>query len=467
MLPEPQSLLEYLFLFGGMPENAYFGTYIIPLVALSYVIASLGSFTGLRLATDIHRAKTEKQKSRLHIGGAFAFGAGIWSMHFIGMLAYDMDMVHTYDPFLTFVSMIIAIVIAYGVLQIIRSGKLNFIYVGLSAILLGIAICGMHYTGMAAMEMDGDLRYTPGLFALSVLIAVTASGAALFIVFMLSQHEGEGKFFWQVAAALIMGAAICGMHYTGMAASIFIPYADCRYDSDQGYGALAIIVAIISSAVFAVALTLSLHNNTEEDLAEADETQYSGNTVFLQLSSLLSIFLVLLVGSYFFFNSTISTHKDDSVVLNAASLQRMLLVRYTHHTSTSVAAHATQNWNEIAKNNIAAQKNEKHIETNYKGLLEGGEVISSSDGTKTLKITPLENENIRRALLVSQKEWKQLKRLAVITLQADVKTIIDTSRYDEISSQLSITLQAQDTAVKEIRKHLSEAFGRQKPLFGL
>ena len=64
MLHEPQSFLEHFFLFGDIPPNAYYGTYAIPLVILSYVIASLGSFTGLRLATDIHKAKTEKQKSK-------------------------------------------------------------------------------------------------------------------------------------------------------------------------------------------------------------------------------------------------------------------------------------------------------------------------------------------------------------------------------------------------------------------
>lgn len=299
MLHEPQSFLEHFFLFGDIPPNAYYGTYAIPLVILSYVIASLGSFTGLRLATDIHKAKTEKQKSYLHIGGAFAFGAGIWSMHFIGMLAYNMDMVHTYDPFLTFVSMIIAVAIAYGVLQIIRTGKIEILQLVISALLLGTAICGMHYTGMAAMEMDADLRYTPGLFSLSALIAVTASGAALFIVFMLGQHEGRGKTFWQAAAALIMGAAICGMHYTGMAASVFIPYADCRYDSVQSYNALAMIVAITSSTIFAITIILSLYKPTEGKASEVEDNQYSGNAVFLQLSSLLSLFLVLLVGSYF------------------------------------------------------------------------------------------------------------------------------------------------------------------------
>ncbi|MCI5060408.1 MAG: hypothetical protein MRY79_04975, partial [Alphaproteobacteria bacterium] len=181
-----------------------------------------------------------------------------------------------------------------------------------------------------------------------------------------------------------------------------------RYGFDEDYSTLAMIVAMISSAIFAIALTLSLHNKSEQKVSEINESQYSGNMVFLQLSCLLSLFLVLLVGSYFFFNHSISQNKDGSAILNAASLQRMLLVRYTHRTSIIIAAHATQNWQEVSRNNIAAQRDEKHIENNYRGLLEGGRVILSVDGKKTLEIEAFADENIRQALLGSQEEWEYL-----------------------------------------------------------
>lgn len=151
-------VLEKFFLFGDVPANAEGGEYIPLLVLLSYVIAVMGSFTGLRFATDIRNAP-EKAKNILHMGGAFAFGTGIWSMHFIGMLAYRMDMAISYDMYITFLSMVVAIVIAYGVLAIIRSPRLNLPWIIVGALLLGSAICAMHYTGMAAMQMDADLRY--------------------------------------------------------------------------------------------------------------------------------------------------------------------------------------------------------------------------------------------------------------------------------------------------------------------
>ena len=315
MPPEPQSILEHLFIFGDIPANVETGTYIPLLVLLSYVIASLGSFAGLRLATEIHKAKTNKLKALLHYGGAFAFGAGIWSMHFIGMLAYDMDMVHSYDPALTLLSMVIAVAIAYGVLQIMRAGTLKFSYISIGAVLLGTAICAMHYTGMAAMQMDADLRYIPWLFVLSVLIAVTASGAALLIVFMLGQHEGRWKIIWQIAAALIMGAAVCGMHYTGMAASVFIPYADCRYDPDQSFIGLAFSIAVITFILLGVAVLVGAR--AEEKYA--NKKQYNSffgpySAYFPAVIALVFGTCISLMGHYYIYNQQYHEVKEKFIL---------------------------------------------------------------------------------------------------------------------------------------------------------
>ena len=266
MLNEALMFFEQYFIYGAAPKIVETGTYIPSLVVLSYLIASLGSFTGLRMASDIHHANSKYMKRILHWGGAFAFGAGIWSMHFIGMLAYEMDMVHSYDPFLTALSMGIAIVIAYGVLQIIRLGRITWWRLFFSSVLLGVAICAMHYTGMAAMVMDAQLMHTPLLFTLSIFIAVAASGAALGLVFILGRHEGEYKLWWQIAAAFIMGLAICGMHYTGMFAAVIIPHADCKYDPSQNYTALALAVVLVNIAIFAMYMFISIKKEAYQTL---------------------------------------------------------------------------------------------------------------------------------------------------------------------------------------------------------
>lgn len=379
MLPQLQSILEYIFIFGEIPSNAETGTYIPFLVALSYIIASLGSFTGLRLASDIHSASTEKLKSLLHYGGALAFGAGIWSMHFIGMLAYDMDMAHSYSPSLTILSMVIAVVIAYGVLQIIRSDNLKILQLFKGAILLGTAICAMHYTGMAAMEMDADLRYIPSLFLLSVLIAVVASGAALWIVFTLGHHKGRWKTAWQWTAALLMGAAICGMHYTGMWASVFIPYADCRYNPDQSFIWLALSIAIATIVILGLTLAIPAYNQSKT-------IRFTLNVLDKHIVPMLIVFSV--IGASIVF---IHTHKFEKEIVTAITLENAenlseVLTEFRSLYTTEVI--------------IPAQKTGIEVTHDYTdkahaiplpatlGMLLGNKISQHMDGGKTRLYSP-------------------------------------------------------------------------------
>ncbi len=450
-----QSILGYFFLFGEIPTNVEKGVYIPYLVVLSYIIAALGSFTGLRLATDIHKAGSKTLKNLLHLGGAFAFGLGIWSMHFIGMLAYDMDMAISYDVSLTVLSMVIAAIIAYGVLAAVRSGRINTFRILVSAVLLGTAICAMHYTGMAAMDMDAELRYTPKLFLLSFIISVTASGAALWIVFTLGQHEGHQKLFWQIIAALIMGAAICGMHYTGMAASVFIPWADCRYDPGQHFDTLALSVAVASSVVFAIAIILSIYKSSGEAREEArKKVQYPqekmrdiGKTVFLQLSILLTILILLFTGSYLYVIHTQQQKVHDSAIVNSAGLQRMLIQRFTREITTTIAAHTSGDWKTVVESKKAADRTRILIETNFKGFLVGGTIVLNADGSRRTEIRPLRFTNAANAIREAHKEWKTLDRIATIALQSNAENIQDNPRYVELSDQANKTVRTQDNAV--------------------
>lgn len=259
-------MLESFFLHGPIPANAEAGTYQFPLVALSYIVASFASFTALMLAQQIVSTHYATARRWLHWGGAFAMGAGIWSMHFIGMLSYRMRMAMEYDPWLTLFSMVIAIGVAYGVLLIVTRERLSIGSILVGAVLLGAGICGMHYTGMAAMRMDAKLLYIPGIFFLSVAIAMGASAAALWMAFTLARHNSPLRNFYQIGAAGIMGLAICGMHYTGMWASVMIPYADCRYDPNQDYTQLAVAVAGITGIILAIALAVGIYRKTQMEI---------------------------------------------------------------------------------------------------------------------------------------------------------------------------------------------------------
>lgn len=392
-------LFGQFFLYGAIPDNAATGTYILSFVLLSYIIASMGSFSGLVLADHILRAKTIKSKRVLHIGAALAFGCGIWAMHFVGMLAYKMDMVHTYDPLLTLVSMVIAVSIAYGVLQIIREKELRLRTIVFSSVLLGVAICAMHYTGMAAMEMRADLRYQVGYFLLSVFIAVTASAAALIIVFKLGHHGGNSKLILQMIAALVMGIAICGMHYMGMLAAVFIPYADCRFDPNQSYDTLAMIVSIVSSLIFIIALTVSLYKHSEIEQSEhrVESQAAAGNTVFTQLAALLGVFMVLIVGAYFFLSSNLRTSQYINDILKVASTQEVLLSQYRH-----ILSHEPDGSLSLYKRGLA-----EAITNNYEAMISGGTAIldQRKQNYQSIKVAASGDTALGGQLLKTKSTW--------------------------------------------------------------
>ena len=198
-------------------------SYDLSLVALSYGVATLASFTALSFAWRMARAEGRSRFAWL-AGGALGMGVGIWSMHFVGMLAYHAGIPIAYDVALTTLSIGIAVVSSAAALWIGTRAGLTGGRTLLSGAVLGVGIAGMHYTGMASMEMPAALSYDPVLFAASIAVAIGAATAALWIFSRLSRLDHPS--LWRMAlAALVMGLAVCGMHYTGMAAAIIEPHA--------------------------------------------------------------------------------------------------------------------------------------------------------------------------------------------------------------------------------------------------
>jgi NO-binding membrane sensor protein with MHYT domain len=195
-------------------------TYNPLLVVLSAAIAILASYTALELSSRVTSAQGLVRRLWL-MGGAIAMGTGIWSMHFIAMLAFSMPLFISYNFAIVLVSLIAAILAAYQALYIISRPRprMTALLGGSSSMGIGIAI--MHYTGMAAMQMPATVRYKPSLFLLSVVIAVTVSFVALKL--SIGFRNRTGRKWSKLATACIMGGAVLSMHYTGMNAAIFRP----------------------------------------------------------------------------------------------------------------------------------------------------------------------------------------------------------------------------------------------------
>jgi diguanylate cyclase (GGDEF)-like protein len=235
----------------------YLSSYNPLLVAASLFVAIVASYTALDMAGRITTAQGSAARWWL-AGGASAMGIGIWSMHFVGMLAFSLPIPLGYDPAITLLSLLIAIASSVFALWLVCQENLPWSRLALGAILMGLGIASMHYTGMAAMRMLPFIHYIPSLFILSIVIAILASGAALWIAFHL-RHPRSRVHRYRAAAGVVMGIAIVGMHYTGMAAAEFSIGSICgaaRAGFNTGW--LALLVIIVTMAILAIALIISV-----------------------------------------------------------------------------------------------------------------------------------------------------------------------------------------------------------------
>ena len=161
-------------------------TYEPFLVALSYVISVFGSYTALQLAIAIPQGRSWGAVIGSCIGAAIAVGGGaIWSMHFIGMNAADLGIPVAYDPALTIASLIVAILAPAIGLFIVGRSDGGWLNLPLGGVLTGLGVTLMHYTGMAAMIMPAKISYDPTLFIASIVIAIVAATVALWLAFNL------------------------------------------------------------------------------------------------------------------------------------------------------------------------------------------------------------------------------------------------------------------------------------------
>ncbi|PLT16789.1 MULTISPECIES: EAL domain-containing protein [Ralstonia] len=233
------------------------GSYNPLLVLLSLLVAVLASYTALDMAGRVVTAQGRAAFWWL-TGGASAMGVGIWSMHFVGMLAFSLPIPLGYDVSITLSSLAIAIAASAFALWLVSRRELPWRRLVGGALLMGVGVAGMHYTGMAALRMKPGIDYDPAIFGLSVVIAVFASGAALWIAFRLRGHSQRVRAL-RAGAAVVMGVAIVGMHYTGMAAAAFPLGSVCgAAHAGASTAWLALVIILITLAVLAIALIISV-----------------------------------------------------------------------------------------------------------------------------------------------------------------------------------------------------------------
>ncbi len=236
-------------------------TYNFYLVVLSALIAMLASYVTLEIAGQVGAAQGFERKFWLTVG-AIDMGVGIWSMHFIAMLAFSIPIYIHYNLLIVLVSLLAAVLASGQALFIVSRPIINLPTLLIGSTCMGIAIAGMHYIGMAAMEMRADINYNPNLFALSIAIAIVVSLVALKLSFKFRNTTGfEGKG-GKIVSAIIMGAAVLSMHYTGMAAAMFKPADNKVVEvSSIDLSTIGYIVSIVTFVILGLTLIIVYANS--------------------------------------------------------------------------------------------------------------------------------------------------------------------------------------------------------------
>ncbi|MDB5838643.1 MAG: bifunctional diguanylate cyclase/phosphodiesterase [Herminiimonas sp.] len=231
-------------------------TYDARLVLLSMTVAMFASFVALDLARHVHTADGATARYWL-AGGSFAMGTGIWSMHFVAMLAFSLPVQLGYDITMTLLSWFAAVIVSWIALSVASRSKVSWQHIGMAGMAMGVGICVMHYIGMFAMQMDPGIDWDIVWLAISVVIAVVASFASLLIFFWMRNRKNHSRLAWQGAAAIIMAFAISGMHYSGMEAARFPLGSICRAASALDYTWIALLIGGATISMLIVTLVTS------------------------------------------------------------------------------------------------------------------------------------------------------------------------------------------------------------------
>jgi NO-binding membrane sensor protein with MHYT domain len=253
-------------------DSVVSSSYQMPYVALSYAVSVVGGFVALSAAQRIRRADGGISVGNSVAAGLALGGIGVWSMHFIGMVALKLDAASSYSMWETIVSLVAAIAGSAIALGFVAQAPQRLGRLAAAGFMLGMGVVVMHYLGMYGMKIGGYIRWDYGIVAISSGIAVAAATAALWLAF-----NTAGRLF-RGAAALIMGAAVWSMHYTGMHAAEFVCTVADPSVAPDGFGyfspnQLPAIVAFVAMTTAAMITIYQIYRDSTDELEHLEAAQ--------------------------------------------------------------------------------------------------------------------------------------------------------------------------------------------------
>ncbi|HEX6369571.1 MAG TPA: MHYT domain-containing protein [Longimicrobium sp.] len=247
------------------------GSHNAALVAFSILIAVLASYTALALSARVNAAYGRFRVAWL-AGGSVALGIGVWSMHFVGLLAYRLPVPISYAVPLWLLSLAVAVGASLLALWVTSRPAVPVSARAAAGVLLGLAVAGMHYAGMAAMRIPGRIEYRPALVALSIAFAIAAGIGTIWLFMRLRADDTARGQRERIAAAVVMGGALAAVHYTGTSAARFTPQAAdaVTVPGDHVLGTAGLAAAVIAATLAVLTVTL-LTTRVDRRLRARDE----------------------------------------------------------------------------------------------------------------------------------------------------------------------------------------------------
>ncbi|ANF84916.1 diguanylate phosphodiesterase [Pseudomonas antarctica] len=252
-----------MYFFTDLPENGHLllnCSHNPFLVLLAYLVACAAGFGTLDMAERVGHVEDPTARRHWRWLGAGCLAGGIWSTHFISMLAFQAPIAIHYELIMTFASLVIALIASLFAMQTLSHAHLRFQQYLLASVWMGLGIALMHYVGMSAMRSQAQVYFEPGLFLASVAIAIGASLTALLLSCYLRNGAGVFHQLLKYAASLVLGAGILSMHFTGMAAmQMLVPSgADLALPLDNNPIQLGLSVAVITLLVIGSSVSAAL-----------------------------------------------------------------------------------------------------------------------------------------------------------------------------------------------------------------
>lgn len=246
--------LDQLFLTDKQTLSLLSGYYNLSLVTLSLFVAILAGVMAFQLAGMAQHERRPFNRQVYLLSGAFVLGSGVWSMHFIGMLAFSVSSTAQYDRAIFVISMLPGFIASWIALLLITKEKVTTWQLIIGGISVGVGIGIMHYSGMAVVHQSLSMRFDPWTFGLSIVVAVTLSIAAICLRFQLMAHQVFSQGYINLISGAVLGGAISGMHYTGMHATRFLANPDSRPDPSSNAD---LAMSIASMTILAILITVS------------------------------------------------------------------------------------------------------------------------------------------------------------------------------------------------------------------